>query len=447
MSRKVMTEIADKLTAKGVVLQAKNGSVLSVLDTFSLLDEYEAEGVDKNIATVIAKEIDFIKNVVIEFIKEYKKQTDDMIMSKAERKPVFPYKIVHAEIPEYVTLLVDDGRILMNRPNTLQLDSRVMKLQYPGPEIVREYINNGLTGGVAASFQNEIIFDDNDLADIWNKYLTNIASNNPEYINIRYADRHDIAGFDLFLLYPIVRGMIDNPPPRSMISLDRYNTVTTALLHLLEWHLAVYSKKVLTSKQPVLSILNKKVVVNKEALTNVLTVKGITIESLLGAIMSEPGFLSLNQVKSLEDNAKRYKGAWDKWSIGETITIRTSLVSEYKDAYCIIANKLTESRENDYSPMFDIPRENLNGLEYKIRKLLATLPDGDIIDYNTNITVHEKIVTELLFTNVRAKGVIESIKFYKANNTDISTKEAAKYAAMDYIVDYLISTIMIGKGR
>lgn len=426
-----------KLIAKNIV---SNGKIVNIHNKSILFNYEETKPVIvKKIATVVSNEINFIRNVVKPAIVEFSKVAASQI-DKTSLSPLTEYSVDVMTIPTFVRLGMD--RQIYEPITTAQLPTTPVSI--PMPSIVtirRSYIHSNIGEINEAIKEYNGFFTDEVIKDVWDKYVLNIMKNNVMYDTLGSGSINGIPGLDLFLLSIMLPNIKNEPPEGIRSSIKSFETALEALITFVgqrmknlvnRYEMYVKADKLIVGTTNHVTIVTKDVYAKFEK-------NGGVPDIILGyAIMKN------NLSAKYDDVINNSKAALDTWNNHVKrimITHKLGELNRYRMAYALTLTMLFKDYfDNKTKAMFNL--DSVNYDEY-LEKVVNDFEDNAIV---FNIPEMSKyIVTNLLFSFTNASTFFKYMEEATTMVETITPNEAASYATIRIIADYMVTQVHYGK--
>jgi len=439
MSKETLKAIATELDRNNKTLTTYPGSILTILNPASVIDSNGLEGIDIRIAAVLGNEISNIKDNIIPTMKELGKKVND-IVGKTKDKSLFNnVKIITAEIPEVIEEMINRGMINKDGSKINQLSNTALIIPTPEVSIIRSYLKGGGGQMDALIKSHAATITDNDLIRIWETYLNRITSDNTNYLSLGTKVHNDRFAMDLFVLAVIVKNLIHEVPTGVRATPGTYDGVVMtlnavidakimSLVNLLKANAAI--GKVIYKADGINSI-----VVIKESYDKFLAEDGEP-EVIYGAVLKGLKTASLPTLKEKKDD---FLAEWNKYVSNEMVRNKMATLETYRMAYRfalddIMTNYLSNSLNEQIDDEVKTNYSNLL-IEY-----MNSIPYMDIFEVNEMV---EYIIGKIIFRNTNTFKFLTYMKHYSKMNNKLTAKEAATYASIDLIIDYLLTQVKV----
>lgn len=446
--------LAGMLANDGKVVDYTQNSVFNMLEIPNISPiESSDQGVTSNgetsqnykamverIAAVVSNEVSTYKNKFIPFLKEYKEAVATIAGSKKPMIDMTRYGIVEVSIPAIIREYMNDGQFVIESDN-FDLPISILSLPNPGnAEAIRRYAMS------ASPSLNVLItelldnYSDQELIDFWDKYLLNISGSNDniDSLSYRYNKKLD----DLALLYLIVRNLKTITPEDLNVDISLYNKImdlfSVRITYLITLAVTNYKNFVKINRLIVDIADNSIIYVNSDVYSKYCEQDNCTVEGLLGILFAKDINSNNYLLLDIIENVGSYEIMFNNKIKLETIATKTAEVNIYRAAYSIA---LADLYKHLMPEVEEVLRYDLNTSTKIVEKFTSSLEFSILEDIDTLAT---SIVTDVLIDNDNFKRFVKYIENYSAVK-DITPNEAASFATLELIVDYLLSQVRVAR--
>ena len=439
MRNKNITATAAALDKENKKITIFPGSILSTINPVEVMNNNTMGGLDVKIANILGNELSNIKDNIIPLIKELGTKVNE-IVAESSNSPLFAnIALIGAEIPEVISSMIERDMIKTSGSKLNQLSNTALIMPTPEVAIIRGYLKGG--GGQMESLIKNFAstISDESLVRIWETYLNRVTKDNTNYIGLGTKVNDGRFASDLFVLSIIVKTLINEVPTGVRATSGTYDNVIATLNSVLDAKI-VNLVRLLESNAKLGKLIFKadgleEIIVIKETYDTYLKADGVP-EAIYGAVIKGLKTASINTVVSLKDECI---AEWDKYVSNETVKNKMNMLETYRMAYRfaltdLINNFMSKEIKDQIDPNVilnhgDILIKYMNSLQYMEL-------------YNVN-TIVEHIVGSILFEHTNTCNFIGYMKQYSKMNNALTAKEAATYASVDLIIDFLVTQIEI----
>jgi hypothetical protein len=396
------------------------------------------------IANTTISNIKNIKTVLIPEIQKLDADIAQELSGISSKSPLADYSIEQLYIPKVVNLLIEKGLVKEAVAPTLLGN---MALNVPMPDNVREVIKTDdveINAGIS-----EIVstYSDEDIKDIWDKYMTNINSSNTYISNFIYERIISIK--KMIVVYGMVCGMIDNYPGLPNIDVNQYkeqlNKYKNELLNYIAHVVKQYNGHVAIDKLVVSVVPSEKKIYVIDQVYGKALKEGVTPEAILGLLISnkyiDREMHSLSNIIANRDELSKATLDYIK------LTTINNLNKAKNALYDIAVDKAkawyTAFKASDKGMLLDTV-----SVDYFNRMVTVTVSDvikkyneSDVISYH----IAKNILCYVLFTGTNALYYIDTMERYLKSNAEVTPAQAAVYATIDYIVRYITTDMWVDR--
>jgi hypothetical protein len=427
--------ISSLLTSRGEVINFKSQSIFAAMSIYGNKEEDYAT-IANAIANAVTNELILIKTKLLPLTESFTnlaKEKAAMGMSNSFAK----YNIVDKRIPEYIKILKDENIIKKFR-TPIMLPITALSFQIPAEPIKNILVdkdgfrNNSLQAIVGKYTEQQLI-------ELWNKYLSNVSSSNTYISNLSTETSNDIS--DVAILYVIGTYLKDNKPNEINVSDSTYTDImfsfTSEMLNYMGMGLYVYEnykslgKLILRATDPFTLFVHGE-------LYDMFLENGGTPDTLLGMLTSVDDFnTDVSILSNIEMNKDVYNKAWENKNKLDTIQASLANGSKYRIVYSLALRELFTSIPADLKEVVTVSFADADKL---LSKYLERFNISDIINVDL---ICKEIVGLILVPETNFQKFTNYMMEYSKLNPSITAQEAASIASADMIVDYLLQQVTI----
>lgn len=430
-----LCKIAQTLTTKGQIISFKPGSILQALETFNSEEEFNSA--INQISNKLNSELILIKNKLLPLMNEIAQLCKKKVEGMQDTSEITKYNIRAIDIPEFIKEMKANG-ILKDKRQPMKLGPVGIGLACPPLESIRDYFKSPVNG--LEIYINQILskYKDEDLINLWEKYLGNLSDDNLYIIELFRNPINNVENIILFFV--CLDNIRDEKPIGSSVSDENYNTVLPVIHSEIKNLLAIINDNIIADRKIgrlVLSMSpdNYTINVDKELYDKFLENGGspevLYGLSLVGEFKLENSFLTDIQTKSEE-----YKLKWINKVKLEGFNSIPNLVNRYDALYQLVLRKTYEA----YIPadLVEYLTCDYNNAQYELRSFVKELPQDKFLDYNY---VARMIIGCIMFKNTNFYQFTETMLGYMNLNKTFTQQDAATFASFDLIICYLLEQI------
>jgi len=429
--------IADQLTENGYLVNIKPNSVFAA-EVISDAAGKESNEIIKQIALRLRNELMLYKTKINPLLQDYTSRIIEDMSKLRDTSEVSKFNIKEIKVSGFIYNLKDD-RYLDDRRTNGMLPNTDLYFQLPTPELLREYFVPKLSGSLKARAAEVLSkYDDVALTTLWNRYLTNISSNNDLLTNL--FSKSSISFDELSVIYMALSYLAENKPNYNTMSDAGYKEVMDkakrAILGAIGNGLAMYDNY-LTTKLLVVNIEdNYTIYVHPEVYNDFLKLGGKP-ELIFGYTYSTRGELS-KYVNGMLEKMDEYLKLWtDKVELSRLAAINSNIRSHRSVHSLYVEKFFTDILPADLQQYVTVTKADARGA---VDTLIANTKDSDILDIDN---MCRKIFGLIYFANTNYYKFTEYMLEQLKINQGISLNKAASYASLDLIIDYLGTQIEI----
>ena len=425
--------LTEQITSKGLLLNIKNNTVFAALEVNNSTENFQE--IARALSSKINNELILVKNKLRPLMND----VAELITSKlAEVNGTNKneYDIVVFDTPSVVEELFSSNMVLERRdPNHI---SNPIAIPTPEDEITKYFTHSTVQLDVHLKPLRDA-YGEEGLIALWDKYLNNISETNVN-INTLGVDPHAKLN-DLILLMIAVGNITEEKPAGVGLSDDKYRVAISEFYGELSNFIAIAMDKINTlraARQLVIEIKDNVAVVDgvlyQEFLNN-----GGSPDAILGLVTtSDREFKDFN-MGSIVEKLEEYTQAWVNHvkitsfqQIDQEIARRKALYSiilrtVYEE---ILPDDLKEILGNDHSAAHD-----------ELQKLIEEGSKDYILDTDA---IARDIIGICMFPNTNFSHFANGITEYVKVNPSFTPSDAATFASIDFIIDYMLEQVYLG---
>lgn len=428
--------LADQISARGHVLHFKSNSVFEALEATDSNEETMAT-ICKAFATKINNELILIKNKLRPFMNDLV----DSVQKKLEENPqgagLSEFNISVFVPSEVLAELKDKKKIVERRQPTNLIEPLMIPLP-PQEEIMDYFIHSDKVIDAGMNVIRER-FGVQGLSELWEKYLSNISEMNS---NINTMGMNTLQKLDeLLLLFVAADNLYDKCPAGVNVKDEKYKELITNFYKEICNFLSIASEHLelmKSTKQLVIAIVDKVIIVEGDLYKQFLE-EGGTPDALLGMIISNKDQLKDFIYTSVFEAKETLAQAWVDYVKSQTFVHIELDVARFKTIYSIVLRETyLDNIPQDLAEILEVDYETAN-------RQLEEMLHGETKDYVLDPgLVCRDIVGKIMFPNTNFQHFAEHISEYVKLNTNFTAADGATFAAVEYIIDFMVEQLYIG---
>lgn len=427
--------IATVMANRGEVIKLKSNSILTNLTMYGCKEE-DFNLLSNNISSAVMNELILIKNKLLPFKDDFanavKEKTNEAVPSVFDN-----FFIKEIRIPEYVYALKSDNVIKgMRAPLILPITSLSINLpELPIKTLLKD--EDSYKDAMLQRVANK--YSEADLINLWSKFFFNVSKSNSFISNLTMDMITDVN--DIVIVYAIANRLVNDKPisvslPDNVYT-DIMNDFIFELLNAMAAHIFNYENYEKIGK-----------LIYSTQRQNYVTVHG----NLYDRFLDEGGcsdvilglYISVDDIKdetTVIDNilAKKdiYTKAYENKIKFETVQANLAVTSKYKIVYSIVLREVFEHIPADLKDVLGVTFVDAD----RLLNLLL-----NVSDYSFILNVDEMvmaIVGKIMFPDTNFKRFSDYMLEYSRLNPNVTPQEAASFASLDMIVDYLLQQVQV----
>lgn len=429
--------ISSSLTSKGKVIKFKPNSILEGIEAFNSPEELNS--VVNAMANQLNNELTLIKNKLIPLMGEistiYKKKVDTMVNDSDITK----YKINVVDVPDIIKEMKSNG-FLAGKRSPMPLGEKTLGLVVPdGPEF-RNYFK--AKDSVLNSYVEQILskYSDEDLAKVWEKYLSNISDNNP---NITLLYRDPISNYeDIILFFMVLENIKGEKPPKSSVKDEIYYVVIPAIYNEIKNLLSIINDNMSADRSTGRLVLNISpdgftINVDKVNYESFLEAGG-TPDVIFGLAVSGDYSIENSYLTDIKTKSEEYKNKWLAKIKLDSFSQMAITANRYRALYQIVLKQVYDA----YIPqdLNEYLSKDFYTARATLETMLSNMSDNDVLNYNM---VSRKIIGDIMFPNTSFNVFVKYMLGYLESSPTFTEKDGATFASFDLILDYLVNQLDI----
>ena len=272
--------IAKELANNNKIVSFQVGSIFESLSSSTATQE-DINTICKSISQKLMNEVVLIKTKMIPFMSNVVLLVESKVKKYSPDSEVNKYKVVEFKVPKLVEELVSKKEITTKRP-VREYSNSILTIPTPTENIRDMFI---LENPVYNTYASEVVakYSDEELAKIWDKYLTNISKSNNELSSLSFNSI--IRMEEIVLLYILCINLKDKKPANVVSPDNVYIDVMSHLeLELLNY-LAIGLDTLATYRRLnrlVIDIKDKYTIVLDKVILDQVATESFNVEVILG---------------------------------------------------------------------------------------------------------------------------------------------------------------------
>ena len=433
--------IGQELANNGKAISFVNNSILNVIRNDSLGevtsedDEILSQEYINRLSTVVTNSVSYYKNKLLPALLEYREEVNKIVLNKLSQVVINDINIEQVSISSLVTELLDK-EIIGQSSSLVELPINMLSISLP--ENPMQYVKSD--SPILDKYLQDLLvekeYDENKIADLWDKYLLNVSNSNDSIANIRYNIPINID--EITILFMLVRNIKDNAPSTITTNVASYskamNEFYTKLRNDLTYAVEVIKKET-AKNRVVFKIVDKTVYVNKPIFNKYL--KDNDVEGILGLAVSEDSNKLLNYyLDALIAMSNKYISEWEKYTRLKKLSINETSI--YRNAYAFALKELYTDTDDEVAAK--LKYQELLKAESEVLEQVKVMSLVDLKDVNKTTIA---ILLSLLEDDNNFGMYINSIYNYNKTLDNLQPNQAASLATLDLILEYLLQQIVI----
>lgn len=429
-------ELAKKLVEIGSPVSVVPGTLLSSFDYYRLLNEGNlfSEPTVKELSNTLASEIRFIRDHINPEIRagiKDIKQEGDRILNATSESEILIKKVT---IPSFITEYKDRGKLTYNK-ELITLSNTPSNIPKPSDEDLIKLLDvgTGRMNMMVKEFTSTLSKEDIDR--VWDSYITGI-SNNTVMLNISTGDSEHVN--DIYVLYLFCTSLIEKGSDYITVPYSKYDYNIKALKNrisiIINRRITYYENEI---KQNIIIRTVRKGIIFVNGMVYDEYAKDNRDELLIATHFTSPDMAyTINNITS---NAENIMNKWNSAKALERVKKQNNLSNMYRAIY----NRYFTDYLKQLPDVLDrnIPAERKSLLQREISDYLKSSDNLKMLDVPL---VLADIVGGIMFKHTNAREFFGYMDMYN-KDVNLSKEEAAKYAAMELTLDYLLNQVELIK--
>lgn len=424
--------LATQMAEQKRILDYKPNAVLNIVNS-TAIDKSE---IISKISTMVGNEISLYRNFLLPFVKEYKDAVAALVASKLGTVDLSAYQVIPVSMPAIIKQYFEKN-LISKDSKSIQLPVGSLVIDNPGAAKIRAYLKSDIP--TTQMYIDELLLGvtDDMLINIWDKYLLNVSGSNSNIDILGYHSLENVV--EVSILFLLVDKLKNNIPETVRVSPATYTKTMREFAFKLAGDMAKISKTLDYNKQ-----MNKLVISIKDTVVYVdaaLYKKFLvdnTVEVLLGMTVNSTDLgIKNNYYDDILVNKNNYIQAWNNKYKLMTMAVRSQDVTAYRLAYELALNELYTDMQSEIQERLSL---DLTGAQDVIRDYVKRVSIEDLSEISE---MSKLIVTTFLLHDTNFALFTNYMTGYAKLDPTLTSKEAASFATLDLIVDYLIEQISV----
>jgi len=421
--------LASKLAEKGSLFDIKSNSIFTVSQLPG--GNADLEEIVAQVGIKLRNETSLFRMKINPLLGEYVSAVTDEISRLRDTSEVTKYIIKECTIPSIAEEL--NSKVSSSLKGSISAVG--ISFSIPTPETIKDYFKPvGDLKIPATEFLATLSVD--VMIEFWNKFLTNISSDNTNYNIFKSGSPVNIT--DLCLNILAITFLRENQPSYDTTDNTVYRKFMTETLEELKGFLAfaitVYKGEI-DVKKVISAIPDRYTVYVNPAVYDEFLKLGGKPETVLGFLLSEQKD-SEKYIDTLLNNAAILEGEWSRrYNLCRLESIDLN-IRNHKAIHKLYVNKFFNELLPKY--LVDYVRLTPAESESKIDELLSGVDSATIVDVEK---ISRLIFGMVYFASTNYFAFTEYMLSYLKLFKDNDLKKAASFAVLDIILDYLFTQV------
>ena len=430
-SLKIMaTDLADK----NKVVSFKQNSLFDALE-FDRGNEKLLSELSKKISISVQNDLGLIKGKIIPLMQEYVAYLNDRVLNAKETSETSLFNVIENNIPDVVKEM-QDKNIINPKRAVSELPVSQVNIPVPSKDVIRSVFKHKINS--IAVYGNKIVssYDDEALATLWEKYFSNISKSNAAIDNLYYSS----TGFnELVMVFLALSNLREERVAGVRVNESIYKEVVnkfySEVLNYIAIRIEKYSNEVKTNKL-VNSFKNQYTVVVNADVYDVFLNNGGSPEVLFGLLLNKPNNVTGLILKNIELRKDEYLSTWNKKVKVTRMNSKFGELKKYQAIYSISLRHLFDELLPD--DLKELVSSDINQAETILADILKKEPIDEVMDTQY---MAKEILEHILFPETNFKRFTSYMLEYQKLDNTITPKDAASFASLDMIMDYLLQQV------
>lgn len=420
--------VAQELTNRNLFLNVYDQSIFKAIDQ----SNSDTNIICKQLANKINNELILVKNKLRPLMNDLAAEIEKTLSNTDIESEISKYSIETVDVPGLVNELELLGLIGKARePRSIGVSTVSIKI--PAKEDIKKYFVHPNSAANVSVAQLLSKFTDDDLINLWDKYLTSVSATNSNIKELGFNAQERVS--ELLLLQTVISNLVK----------DNDDTKEVEMLQLLQGEvanvLAIVKEKILASRAGgvlVIKVEDKKAKVDAE-LYNKFISEGNTPEVILGYIVKGQHDVGSSIYNNVIANKEEYLSLWNAKVQLAAFQESNNNMKRYKTVYDIVLGNLY--KEGLPKDLQELATPDYGSAKARLDQLFTTYKPEEVLDYNL---VARDIVGEVLFPDTNFSHFARSITSFSKLNPNITAQDAATSASLDFIIDFLLQQVYVG---
>jgi len=427
-----LTLLAKDMATKNKTLDYKPNAVLNLVNG----NATDKSDIISKITTMVGNEVSMYRNLLLPFVKEYKNEVTKLVANKLGSVDMSKYRVIPIAMPSVIKQYFEKN-LISKESKSIQLPVGNLIIDNPGADKIRAYLKSDTPS--TQMYLDELLLGitDEDLINIWDKYLLNVSGSNDNIDMLGYRGVENIV--ETSILFVLVDKLTNNIPDTVRVAANTYTKIMREFSFKLSGDMAKIAKTLDYNKQMdklVISINGGFVYVDSVLYKKFLEEN--TVEVLLGMTVSDIKTKN-HYLSDILVNKNSYITAWNNKYKLMTMAVRSQDITAYRLAYELALDELYKDMQSDIAEKVSV------GLLEAKNIVNAFVKRSSIEDLSEVSEVSKTIATDLILGDTNFGLFMNYMTGYAKMDDSLTPQEAASFATLDIIVDYLAEqTTVIG---
>lgn len=439
--------VAAALTKEGKILTFKPNSIFNALE-LSSYSEQELNPITAAIANTVSANVVLLRNKILPVLNDF---TEAIKLKHAETAMIDPYSkynIIEVSVPDVVGELVAADIMFPKRP-IKELPIAAITIPTPKAEEIRDYFKHPISS--INIYMKQIIdqYTDDDLITIWERYLSNVSKTNTAISSMSYSGELKIN--ELLALYTVITQIRENKNSTVVVDTDTYTNVMTMFMHEVLNSIAIAVSNLELFKSSERVVINRgsnteggiTVSVVKD-LYNTFIGEGYSVDAIFGMCIVETDMynVSIYTLSNLRTRASDYASEWNKRIKIDKIASMPAEFERLKTIYILSTKVLYEKIiPGDLTEFISSGERETTD---RLMSYFKTIPGSALYDIDE---MARFIIGDIVFAKTNFKQFTNAMFEYIKLNKSVTPNEAASFAVVDLVMNYLLEQVQVVNGR
>lgn len=427
------------LKQNNLKLRVSPNSVFEALATDSS-DEH-VYSICNNIAIQINNEVTVFKSKLVPFLKNIQTMLEERVMTSTMLRKKPPYDIKQVAYPRMMENL-ETKQVLLPHRKPEPLTGQIM---IKPPENIEEYFVN--SDNTLSDAYEEVLslFQGEKKIQLWNDYLVDISERNPNIKMLGVDIRMNLP--TLLVLYVVLFNLLDKKPDTATVDDNKYREALTNYFNEVCNYLSIAKYSYETDRKLEVLVVGKTqytLYVDKDYYSKFLEEHSPDV--LLGYLISGVDNISARTMDSILKSKEHYLNEWEKSLRLSNFSNTQNNIQVYRDVYAVALYDIYNKQiiPNDLTQLLSEYGNKHTEAQGVLKKILKTKNYEYIMDVEA---IARDIVGLCMFARTNLYPFITTMLAYKRifekEKEELTADDAATYATIDWILDYLLSQISI----